>query len=154
MSASQRLLRLVKYRSLWTHVRRKVTTWSPVGAAFNAKPFRRLDLVEKNVVCTFFTSSPAVFTNVCRNQQKRTFFGDHNDIFPVVLCVRVTRVCLGCQSSAVLKVSRQPLRQPWKTLSSCCTEPAPALQEWRQWSISTNCQMGCAKWLIWWVYPP
>ncbi|XP_043975476.1 mitochondrial intermediate peptidase-like [Gambusia affinis] len=49
MSASQRLLRLVKYRSLWTHVRRKVTTWSPVGAAFNAKPFRRLDLVEKNV---------------------------------------------------------------------------------------------------------
>uniref|UniRef100_A0A3B5R269 Mitochondrial intermediate peptidase n=1 Tax=Xiphophorus maculatus TaxID=8083 RepID=A0A3B5R269_XIPMA len=48
MSASQRLLHLVKYRSLWTHVRRKVTTWSPVGAAFNAKPFRRLDLVEKN----------------------------------------------------------------------------------------------------------
>ncbi|XP_008423489.1 mitochondrial intermediate peptidase isoform X1 [Poecilia reticulata] len=49
MSASQRLLHLVKYRSLWTHVRRKVTTWSPVGAAFNAKPFRRLDMVEKNV---------------------------------------------------------------------------------------------------------
>uniref|UniRef100_A0A3B5KRC4 Mitochondrial intermediate peptidase n=1 Tax=Xiphophorus couchianus TaxID=32473 RepID=A0A3B5KRC4_9TELE len=48
MSASQRLLHLVKYRSLWTHVRRKVTTWSPVGAAFNAKPFRSLDLVEKN----------------------------------------------------------------------------------------------------------
>ncbi|MED6247195.1 hypothetical protein ATANTOWER_004240 [Ataeniobius toweri] len=49
MSASPRLFHLVKYRSLWTHVRRKVTTWSPVGAAFNAKPLRRLDLFEKNV---------------------------------------------------------------------------------------------------------
>ncbi|XP_047247146.1 mitochondrial intermediate peptidase-like [Girardinichthys multiradiatus] len=49
MSASPRLFHLVKYRSLWTHVRRKVTTWSPVGAAFNAKPPRRLDLFEKNV---------------------------------------------------------------------------------------------------------
>uniref|UniRef100_A0A3Q2PLP4 Mitochondrial intermediate peptidase n=1 Tax=Fundulus heteroclitus TaxID=8078 RepID=A0A3Q2PLP4_FUNHE len=48
MSASQRLLHLVKYRSLWTHARRKVTTWSPVGAAFNAKPRRRLELFEKN----------------------------------------------------------------------------------------------------------
>uniref|UniRef100_A0A8C9Z562 Mitochondrial intermediate peptidase n=1 Tax=Sander lucioperca TaxID=283035 RepID=A0A8C9Z562_SANLU len=36
-------------RSLWTHVRRNVTTWSPVGAAFNAKPHRRLNLIEKNV---------------------------------------------------------------------------------------------------------
>ncbi|KAM4589784.1 mitochondrial intermediate peptidase-like [Fundulus diaphanus] len=49
MSASQRLLHLVKYRSLWTHARRKVTTWSPVGAAFNVKPRRRLELLEKNV---------------------------------------------------------------------------------------------------------
>lgn len=39
----------MKNRTLWTHVRRKVTTWSPVGAAFNAKPLRRLDLFGKNV---------------------------------------------------------------------------------------------------------
>lgn len=49
MSACRRLLYLVKHRSLWIHVRRNVTTWSPVGAAFNAKPHRRLDLPEKNV---------------------------------------------------------------------------------------------------------
>ncbi|KAA8593893.1 hypothetical protein FQN60_004727, partial [Etheostoma spectabile] len=49
MSACKRLLYLVRQRSLWTHVRRNVTTWSPVGAAFNAKPHRRLNLIEKNV---------------------------------------------------------------------------------------------------------
>uniref|UniRef100_A0A4W6D3S7 Mitochondrial intermediate peptidase n=1 Tax=Lates calcarifer TaxID=8187 RepID=A0A4W6D3S7_LATCA len=43
------LLYFVKHRNLWTHVRRNVTTWSPVGAAFNAKPLRRLDLFEKSV---------------------------------------------------------------------------------------------------------
>ncbi|XP_033953903.1 mitochondrial intermediate peptidase-like [Pseudochaenichthys georgianus] len=49
MSSCTRLLYFVKHRSLWTHVRRNVTTWSPVGAAFNAKPQRRQNLVEKNV---------------------------------------------------------------------------------------------------------
>ncbi|XP_022624589.1 mitochondrial intermediate peptidase [Seriola dumerili] len=49
MSACKRLLYFVKHRSLWTHVRRNVTTWSPVGAAFNAKPVRRPDLFEKSV---------------------------------------------------------------------------------------------------------
>uniref|UniRef100_A0A8C9Z536 Mitochondrial intermediate peptidase n=1 Tax=Sander lucioperca TaxID=283035 RepID=A0A8C9Z536_SANLU len=49
MSACKRLLYFVRQRSLWTHVRRNVTTWSPVGAAFNAKPHRRLNLIEKNV---------------------------------------------------------------------------------------------------------
>uniref|UniRef100_A0A4W6D5R1 Mitochondrial intermediate peptidase n=1 Tax=Lates calcarifer TaxID=8187 RepID=A0A4W6D5R1_LATCA len=48
MSACKRLLYFVKHRNLWTHVRRNVTTWSPVGAAFNAKPLRRLDLFEKS----------------------------------------------------------------------------------------------------------
>ncbi|XP_070825976.1 mitochondrial intermediate peptidase-like [Chaetodon trifascialis] len=48
MSACKRLLYFVKHRSLWTHVRRNVTTWSPVGAAFNAKTQRRLNLFEKN----------------------------------------------------------------------------------------------------------
>uniref|UniRef100_A0A8C9Z5W6 Mitochondrial intermediate peptidase n=1 Tax=Sander lucioperca TaxID=283035 RepID=A0A8C9Z5W6_SANLU len=48
MSACKRLLYFVRQRSLWTHVRRNVTTWSPVGAAFNAKPHRRLNLIEKN----------------------------------------------------------------------------------------------------------
>uniref|UniRef100_G3NUU8 Mitochondrial intermediate peptidase n=1 Tax=Gasterosteus aculeatus aculeatus TaxID=481459 RepID=G3NUU8_GASAC len=37
------------HRSLWTHVRRNVTTWSPVGAAFNAKHHKRLNVLEKNV---------------------------------------------------------------------------------------------------------
>ncbi|GAA6218270.1 mitochondrial intermediate peptidase [Lates japonicus] len=49
MSACKRLLYFVKHRNLWTNVRRNVTTWSPVGAAFNAKPLRRLDLFEKSV---------------------------------------------------------------------------------------------------------
>ncbi|XP_023261390.1 mitochondrial intermediate peptidase [Seriola lalandi dorsalis] len=49
MSACKRLLYFVKHRSLWTHVRRNVTTWSPVGAAFNAKSVRRPDLFEKSV---------------------------------------------------------------------------------------------------------
>lgn len=48
MSACKRLLYLVKHRSLWTHVRRNVTTWSPVGAAFNTKPHRRPNLSEKH----------------------------------------------------------------------------------------------------------
>ncbi|KAG8002139.1 Mitochondrial intermediate peptidase [Nibea albiflora] len=47
MSASKRLLHFVKHRTLWTHVRRNVTTWSPVGAAFNAKTQRRLKMFEK-----------------------------------------------------------------------------------------------------------
>ncbi|KAF7665417.1 hypothetical protein LDENG_00144300 [Lucifuga dentata] len=49
MSACKRLLYFVKHRRIWKHVGRNVTTWSPVGAAFNAKPYRRLDLFEKNV---------------------------------------------------------------------------------------------------------
>ncbi|XP_059187911.1 mitochondrial intermediate peptidase-like [Centropristis striata] len=49
MSACKRLLYFVKHRSLWTHYRRNVTTWSPVGAAFNSKPHRRLNMFEKNV---------------------------------------------------------------------------------------------------------
>uniref|UniRef100_A0A7N6F6B7 Peptidase M3A/M3B catalytic domain-containing protein n=1 Tax=Anabas testudineus TaxID=64144 RepID=A0A7N6F6B7_ANATE len=49
MSACKRLIYLVKHRSLWTYVRRNVATWSPVGAAFNTKPHRRLDLHEKSV---------------------------------------------------------------------------------------------------------
>uniref|UniRef100_A0A669D574 Mitochondrial intermediate peptidase n=1 Tax=Oreochromis niloticus TaxID=8128 RepID=A0A669D574_ORENI len=43
------MLYLVKHRSLLTHVRRNLTTWSPVGAAFNARPHRKLDLFQKNV---------------------------------------------------------------------------------------------------------
>lgn len=51
MSAVKRLLCLIKHRGfVWNQVgQRCVTTWSPVGAAFNAKPHRRLDLFEKNV---------------------------------------------------------------------------------------------------------
>uniref|UniRef100_A0A8C2XJ47 Mitochondrial intermediate peptidase n=1 Tax=Cyclopterus lumpus TaxID=8103 RepID=A0A8C2XJ47_CYCLU len=49
MSACKRLLHFVKHRSLWTHVRRNVTTWSPVGAAFNAAHHKRPNVFEKNV---------------------------------------------------------------------------------------------------------
>ncbi|KAM8904010.1 mitochondrial intermediate peptidase-like [Spinachia spinachia] len=49
MSACRSLLPFVKHRSLWTHVRRNVTTWSPVGAAFNGKHHKRLNVFEKNV---------------------------------------------------------------------------------------------------------
>ncbi|XP_028275527.1 mitochondrial intermediate peptidase-like [Parambassis ranga] len=49
MSACKTLLYLVKRSNLWTRVQRNVTTWSSVGAAFNAKPHRKLDLFEKNV---------------------------------------------------------------------------------------------------------
>uniref|UniRef100_A0A8C2XK65 Mitochondrial intermediate peptidase n=1 Tax=Cyclopterus lumpus TaxID=8103 RepID=A0A8C2XK65_CYCLU len=48
MSACKRLLHFVKHRSLWTHVRRNVTTWSPVGAAFNAAHHKRPNVFEKN----------------------------------------------------------------------------------------------------------
>uniref|UniRef100_A0A6Q2X8Z0 Mitochondrial intermediate peptidase n=1 Tax=Esox lucius TaxID=8010 RepID=A0A6Q2X8Z0_ESOLU len=50
MSASKRLLYIANHRVFWTSIwRRKVTTWSPVGAAFNAKPLRRLESFDKNV---------------------------------------------------------------------------------------------------------
>ncbi|XP_062241415.1 mitochondrial intermediate peptidase-like [Platichthys flesus] len=49
MSTFKRLLYFVKHRSLWTSVRRHVTTWSPVGAAFNAKPVRRPEMLGKSV---------------------------------------------------------------------------------------------------------
>ncbi|KAM6932902.1 mitochondrial intermediate peptidase-like [Xenentodon cancila] len=48
MSACKKLLYLVEQRRLWTYVRRRVSTWSPVGAAFNARPHRRPQLSEKN----------------------------------------------------------------------------------------------------------
>uniref|UniRef100_A0A8P4KHX9 Mitochondrial intermediate peptidase n=1 Tax=Dicentrarchus labrax TaxID=13489 RepID=A0A8P4KHX9_DICLA len=48
MSACKRLLSFVKHRNFWTPARRHVTTWSPVGAAFNAKA-QRLNVFEKNV---------------------------------------------------------------------------------------------------------
>ncbi|XP_061916449.1 mitochondrial intermediate peptidase-like isoform X2 [Entelurus aequoreus] len=50
MSVGNRLLSCMKRRCLWTYLRsRSVTTWSPVGAAFNARPHKRLELFEKNV---------------------------------------------------------------------------------------------------------
>uniref|UniRef100_A0A8C5DFI0 Peptidase M3A/M3B catalytic domain-containing protein n=1 Tax=Gouania willdenowi TaxID=441366 RepID=A0A8C5DFI0_GOUWI len=50
MSACKQLVLLVQQRSdcVWRHVRRSVTTWYPVGAAFNSKPHRRLDHFERN----------------------------------------------------------------------------------------------------------
>lgn len=50
MSACKRLVCLVKQRSLWAPTRRNVSTWSPVGTAFNARPHKRQDFFEKSVV--------------------------------------------------------------------------------------------------------
>ncbi|XP_053728502.1 mitochondrial intermediate peptidase-like isoform X1 [Synchiropus splendidus] len=49
MAACKMLLSLKKTRSLFSRFGRHVTTWSPVGAAFNVKPHKRLDIVEKTV---------------------------------------------------------------------------------------------------------
>lgn len=53
----RRLIHLLKHRRFLTHVGRNVTTWSPVGAAFNTKTQRRLNLMEKNGVCLLFPPS-------------------------------------------------------------------------------------------------
>uniref|UniRef100_A0A8C7XBF2 Mitochondrial intermediate peptidase a n=1 Tax=Oryzias sinensis TaxID=183150 RepID=A0A8C7XBF2_9TELE len=49
MSACKRLVCLVKQRRLWAPTRRNVSTWSPVGTAFNARPHKRQDFFEKSV---------------------------------------------------------------------------------------------------------
>ncbi|XP_037534060.1 mitochondrial intermediate peptidase [Nematolebias whitei] len=49
MFACKGLIHLVKHRNLLWTLRRNVNTWSPVGAAFNTKPHRSLELFEKNV---------------------------------------------------------------------------------------------------------
>ncbi|TNN01618.1 hypothetical protein fugu_011000 [Takifugu bimaculatus] len=48
MPAAGRFVHLLKQRRFWTRFGRNVTTWSPVGAAFNTKAQRRLNLLEKN----------------------------------------------------------------------------------------------------------
>lgn len=54
MSACKRLVCLVKPGSLWAPTRRNVSTWSPVGTAFNARPLKRQDFFEKTVVSGFW----------------------------------------------------------------------------------------------------
>lgn len=54
MPARGRFVHLLKQRRFWTHFGRNVSTWSPVGAAFNTKAQRRLNLLEKNGVCLLF----------------------------------------------------------------------------------------------------
>lgn len=52
MSASKALfLSVLRHKVTLKLWRRNVTTWSPVGAAFNAKAVRRLDLFQQNMVC-------------------------------------------------------------------------------------------------------
>ncbi|KAM6987943.1 mitochondrial intermediate peptidase-like [Tautogolabrus adspersus] len=48
MSAYKRLLNIVKHKSPWDQLRKNLTTWAPVGAAFNAKTQRKFNLLEKN----------------------------------------------------------------------------------------------------------
>ncbi|MBN3324916.1 MIPEP peptidase, partial [Atractosteus spatula] len=49
MMTSKRFLSILKHASLRTFVRNVTTSWSPVGAAFNARQHRKLDLLGKNV---------------------------------------------------------------------------------------------------------
>ncbi|XP_077422335.1 mitochondrial intermediate peptidase-like [Vanacampus margaritifer] len=74
MSASKSLLYCVKHRRLWTSFRKNVTTWSPVGAAFNAKPHKRLKVFEKNVGLFGIPelSSPAGFQVATKTALKNT----------------------------------------------------------------------------------
>uniref|UniRef100_A0A8K9XF72 Mitochondrial intermediate peptidase n=1 Tax=Oncorhynchus mykiss TaxID=8022 RepID=A0A8K9XF72_ONCMY len=74
MSACKRLLYIVKHRGIWPSIwRRNVTTWSPVGAAFNAKPHRRLELFEKNGLFGVpELSSPAGFEVTTKRALKDT----------------------------------------------------------------------------------
>ena len=68
------------------------------------------------------------------------------------LCLSVfNRVCLECQSWAVLQVSRSWPRSLWKTQSCWWTKFVLVLQVQRLWNLLTSCQMGCVKWPIWWV---
>uniref|UniRef100_A0A8C9SQ06 Mitochondrial intermediate peptidase n=1 Tax=Scleropages formosus TaxID=113540 RepID=A0A8C9SQ06_SCLFO len=47
-TCTSRLLSAVRHTEV-RHILRNVTTWSPVGAAFNVRPQRRVELWEKNV---------------------------------------------------------------------------------------------------------
>lgn len=67
------------------------------------------------------------------------------------VCVCPVRVCLACQSSAVLQALRWPQTKLWGTQSVCWRRPAPAPQGWRQSSPLTSSPMACAKWPIWWA---
>ncbi|KAJ8368829.1 hypothetical protein SKAU_G00088570 [Synaphobranchus kaupii] len=49
MLTGKRLLSIVKFRGVRDIYRHVTTSWSPVGAAFNARQHKKLDLCEKNV---------------------------------------------------------------------------------------------------------
>ncbi|XP_060902191.1 mitochondrial intermediate peptidase-like [Labrus mixtus] len=48
MSACKRLLNIVKHKRPWHHGRKNLTTWAPVGAAFNTKTQKKFNPLEKN----------------------------------------------------------------------------------------------------------
>lgn len=157
MSACKKLLYLVKHRSLWTHVRRKVTTWSPVGAAFNAKPHRRLDLFEKSVVriCAIYFYLATTLLHLALQLQRKLML--------IEICIKlllwwwhswfvwplVYRVCLECQSWVVLQASRLPQSELSKTLSIWWKTFVTVLQGLRLLRLLTSCQMVYVRWLIW-----
>nr|XP_061797355.1 mitochondrial intermediate peptidase-like [Nerophis lumbriciformis] len=74
MLASKRLLYCLKHRGPWTCLRKNVTKWSPVGAAFNGKPHTRLEMFEKSVGLFGVPelSSPAGFQVATQTALKNT----------------------------------------------------------------------------------
>uniref|UniRef100_A0A8C5FP01 Mitochondrial intermediate peptidase n=1 Tax=Gadus morhua TaxID=8049 RepID=A0A8C5FP01_GADMO len=74
MLACKRLNCFIKHRAqVWTLAQRKVTTWSPVGAAFNSKPQRRLDVFQDNGLFGVpELSSPAGFEVATKRALKDT----------------------------------------------------------------------------------
>lgn len=132
MSAYKTLLYCAKHRNLWTSVLRNVTTWSPVGAAFNAKPHKRQGLWENNVV------------RVCCND---AVCGPPGGVSPRLSSA--FRVCLGCPSWAVPQVSRWPHRQRYAKPICCWRKPVRALRGLKRSQLLTSCQTVCAKWPTW-----
>ncbi|KAJ8400341.1 hypothetical protein AAFF_G00397240 [Aldrovandia affinis] len=49
MLTGTRLLNIVKPTGIWNIYRHVTTSWSPIGAAFNARPHKKLDLLDKKV---------------------------------------------------------------------------------------------------------
>lgn len=115
---------------------RTLTTWSPVGAAFNARVHRRLDIFHQNVVRTCLDLS-------IRNDWSLSFIR-----VKYKRCCFV-RACLESQSSAAWRALRWSRTEPCRRLSSWWRKPAAALQESRPWRYLINCQTACAEWQTW-----
>lgn len=138
MSAYRPLLRLLRHGTAAARVCRTVTTWSPVGAAFNAKVQRRLDLFQQNVVrtCLYLCLILIAYCLTFNRVKIQTVYVS-------------VRGCLVSQSSAPLRVLRWSRTEPCRRQSSWWRKPAAAPQESRLWRYLINCQTAFAEWQTW-----